>query len=191
MKQESFFKYLNSADAKTYKGRTVHGGTQTKGHRKNARPLASKKWIHLILKSQRAKSNWSFLKPENKIYIERLLSLKSKQFGVKIDRWVNVGNHIHLKIKCSNRENFQKFLKSITCMIARSVTKARRGNPVGKFWQGLAFTRILKSALEELQLNAYFKGNEIEVLKGYQAREDFLRSFNQWVYRYRVKTAIT
>jgi len=102
--------------------------------------------------------------------------------------YANVGNHLHLKIKISSRLNFQKFLKSLTTQIARRVTGARRGKPFGKFWQGLAFTRILYSSREELILRGYIAANREEATKGKRARQDFLRQFNQWVYRERLRT---
>lgn len=176
---------LKRSDLSGLKGRTTHGGVPTKGQRKLARPFSSKKWTHLILKSNRAKGNWSLLKPANKIFIEALIHEKAKKFGVLVDRFVNVGNHIHLKLKCSSKRNFQRFLKALTCLIARFVTKAKRGNPVGPFWQGLAFTRVLKSYFEEKQLLGYLDGNEIEALFGSKARESFLSTFNQWLYQFR------
>lgn len=165
--------------------RRTHGGMGTKGKRKEARPFSAKKWTHLILKSQRAKGSWSLLSPKNRVYIEQLILEKAKRFQVKVDHFVNVGNHIHLKIKAAQKKDFQNFLKSITCLIARFVTGAKRGSPKGRFWQGLAFTRILTSYFEEKNLERYLKGNEIEALFGRSARDNFLKDFNQWVYRAR------
>jgi len=99
----------------------------------------------------------------------------------------NVGNHLHLKIKIQNRESFQKFLKAVTCLIARKITGAKKGYKFGRFWQGLAFTRVLTSSLEELNLKGYIKANRIQAEKGELAREKFLRKFNAWVYRERLR----
>jgi hypothetical protein len=68
-----------------------------------------------------------------------------------------IGNHFHLKLKIINRKNFGKYLKSVTSLIARSVTGAKKGKPFGRFWQGLAYTRVLKTALEELSLEGTLK----------------------------------
>lgn len=181
-KQENLFDYFDKARSRRRYGRTQHGGIVTKGHRKLERPLSTKKWIHLILKSDKAEGALSFLRPTNKIIVHRIIHGKAKKFGVKIATGANVGNHIHLKIRIQNRESFQKFLKAITCLIARKVTGARKGKKFGRFWQGLAFTRVLTSSLEELNLKGYIKANQIEAKKGKQARTKFLTAFNAWVY---------
>jgi len=155
MKQTNLFEYFDKKDVRKRFGRTQHGGAKTRGHRKLERPLSTKNWIHLILKSDKAKGPLSFLLPRNKQIIQLILREKSKKFGVTLVDGANVGNHLHLKIKIQNRESFQKFLKSVTCLIARKVTGARRGKKFGRFWQGLAFTRVLTSSLEELNLKGY------------------------------------
>jgi REP element-mobilizing transposase RayT len=185
MKQANLFDYFNKTAIRKRYGRTQHGGAKTKGHRKLERPLATNKWIHLILKSDKAQGPLSFLLPKNKLLIKSILREKAKKFGVTISDGANVGNHIHLKIKIQDRESFQKFLKSITCLIARKITGARKGRKFGRFWQGLAFTRVLTSALEELNLKGYIKSNRIQAAKGEPAREYFLKQFNAWVYRER------
>lgn len=194
MKQISFFEYLKGTD-KGHKGsapiglkkRRTHGGVPSKGRRKLVRPFAKNKWIHLILKSHRAKGAWSLLHPKHKIFIDKTIQEKAKKFGIHVDQSVNVGNHLHIKLKSSNKEQFQKFLKALTCLIARHVTGAKKGHPKGKFWQGLAFTRILSSYFEERQLDGYLNGNEIEALFGKKAREAFLRQFNYWLRESRRK----
>jgi hypothetical protein len=187
MKQTNLFHYFEKSSIRKRYGRTQHGGLKTKGHRKLERPLSNKKWIHLILKSDKAKGTLSFLTPKNQSMIQSILTEKSKKFGIKIADFANVGNHLHLKIKIQDRERFQKFLKSITCLIARKVTGACRGKKFGRFWQGLAFTRVLTSSLEELNLKGYIQANRIEAQNGESARQIFLKRFNQWVYRERPK----
>lgn len=163
--------------------RTQHGGVPSQGRRKLERPLSTKKWLHLVLKSDKAKGNLSFLTAKNKIMIQRTLKEKAKKFGVSIADQANVGNHLHLKIRITSRSSFQKFLKSVTTLIARRVTGARKGKPFGRFWQGLAFTRILTSYTEELNLRGYMVANRLEAGHSPAAREKFLKLFNDWVYR--------
>jgi REP element-mobilizing transposase RayT len=180
VKQTNLFDYYDKKDVRKRYGRTQHGGSKTKGHRKLERPLSTKNWIHLVLKSDKAKGPFSFLLPKNKQIIKSIIRAKAKKFGVTMADGANVGNHLHLKIKIQSRESFQKFLKSITCLIARKITGARRGVKFGRFWQGLAFTRVLTSSLEELNLKGYIKGNRVEARKGEKAREAFLQTFNAW-----------
>jgi hypothetical protein len=82
---------------------------------------------------------------KNKATVEKLLKQKAKKFGVFIAEMVNVGNHFHLKIRVTTREGFGKYLRSVTSLIARTVTGARKGKPFGKFWQGLACIQITSS----------------------------------------------
>lgn len=183
--QLNIFDYHNTKDTKRKYGRTWHGGTETKGHRKNHRPLSEKKWVHLVLKSSKAKGTWSFLTPKNQILIQEIIKEKARKWGVQIAETVNVGNHLHVRLKFKYREGFQNFLRSVTSLIARKITKARRGVKTGKFWQGLAFTRVLKTTFEEMQLKGYFEANKIQAQKGTKAREEYLDRFNAWVYRLR------
>lgn len=187
MKQINLFDYFDKTETRKRYGRTQHGGVRSKGHRKLERPLSAKKWIHLILKSDKAEGPFSFLLPKNKQIIRQIIRSKSKKFGITIGDGANVGNHIHLRIRIQNRESFQKFLKSVTCLIPRKITGARKGKSFGRFWQGLAFTRVLTSSLEELNLKGYIKANRIEAQNGESARKSFLKRFNAWVYRERAK----
>ena len=184
-KQKNLFDYFETKETRKRYGRTQHGGTLNKGHRKLERPLSTKKWIHLVLKSDKAKGKLSFLTATNKILIQKILKEKAGKFGIKIADQANGGNHLHLKLRISSRENFQKFLKAVTTLLARKITGARRGHRFGRFWQGLAFTRVLTSRTEELNLMGYIMANRLEAATSYEAREKFLARFNEWVYRER------
>jgi len=177
------FDYFNIKATKKKYGRTTHGGTPTKGKRKEFRPLSSRKTIHLVLKSDKATGTYSFLNLKNKPMVEQIIYTKAKKFGVKIAEIANAGNHLHIKLRAQSREAFQKFLKAVTCLIARKVTGARKGKKFGRFWQGLAFTRVIKTKFEELQLTGYFEANRRQIKDGYAAREAFLSDFNDWVYK--------
>ena len=162
-------------------GRVTHGGTETKGKRKEFRPLSTKRTIHLVLKSDKAKGKLSFLTHKNKPMIEKILESKAKKFGIKLAEHANVGNHLHIKLRIQSRISFQKFLKSITTLIARKITGAKKGQRFGRFWQGLAFTRVLTSAFEELQLRGYIEANRLQIVQGYNQRETYLSGFNEWM----------
>ena len=187
-RQQNLFDHFDLKQTRRRYGRTQHGGASTRGHRKLERPLSTKRWIHLVLKSDKAKGFLSFLHAKNKTWVEGILRAKAKKFGVRIDQMVNMGNHFHLKIKISSREGMGQFLKSTTTQIARKLTGARRGKPFGRFWQGLAFTRVLMSSLEELHLRGYFEANRVEAQQSTKARQECLRRFNAWVHRLRTKT---
>jgi REP element-mobilizing transposase RayT len=160
---------------------TIHGGSRTAGKRKNKRPLSTKHAIHLVLKSKKAIGQQSFFKHQEKIH--SILNKYSKKHGVQIQDSVNMGNHIHLKIKITTREHFKNFLRTVTALIARVVTNAKKGQKFGKFWDALAFTRVLKSKIENLQLTGYFRANRVEKNRNYRTREKYLTEFNEWIYR--------
>lgn len=161
--------------------RRTHGGEKSKNKRKEFRPLDKNKWTHLILKSSKAKVAYNLLQPQNQIFTAKTIGNKAKKFGITIHSSINVGNHLHLKLKFRSREEFQDFLRSVTALIARFVTGARRGRPFGKFWDALAYTRVVTTRKEQLQLCGYMTANELEASTSKAAREDYLAKFNAWV----------
>src|SRR5687768_16091684 len=111
-KPPDLFEYFEMAPVRENFGRTIHGGARSKHHRKAARPLDTNKWIHLVLKSDKAEGPFSLLLPRNQSYIQEVIEAKAKEFEIQVPEYVNAGNQLHLKIKISSRKNFQKFLKS-------------------------------------------------------------------------------
>jgi REP element-mobilizing transposase RayT len=140
------------------------GGTLQKGKRKSSRPIDPKSTLHLVLKSSRATGEWSLLKRRHKTRIHVLLIRLARENGVKVYRYENVGNHLHLLIKTKNRSGFQKFLRIFSGRIAQLITGARKGNPQGKFWDSLAFTRIVQWGRDFKRMTHYFIKNELESL---------------------------
>jgi REP element-mobilizing transposase RayT len=176
MKQLNLFEEMKSA-------KYIHGGVKTKGRRKSKRPLSTKHVIHLVLKSKKAKGARSFFKHNTDVL--KILKKYAAQYGVQIKDAVNMGNHIHLKIKIAERKAFANFLRTTTALIARKVTGATKANSFGRFWDGIPFTRVLKTSYEELQLRGYFNANRVERAHDYRARKNYLDEFNDWIYRMR------
>lgn len=161
----------------------THGGVNLKKRRKVKRPLIPGSITHVVLKSSKAQGNLSFYK--HKLLVHRLMKQKAAKFFVEIKDFVNMGNHLHLKVKFKDAKRFQQFLKSYTGLLARQITGARKGRRFGKFWDGLVYTRVLTSKIEELGLRIYFEGNHREREMGYQERIDYLKRWNQYLYRLR------
>lgn len=180
-KQLSIFDLATKSERESYKQRFTHGGVTTKGQRKERRPLATKKWMHLVLKASAAKGKYSMLSQENVTKVEKVIKEKAKKFQVELKDFANMGNHIHFQIRIRSRESFQAFLRAITCLIARAVTGAKRGKKFGKFWDGLAFTRIVSTMDELVRLEGYITGNKLERRFGYQARTVYLNALNNWI----------
>ena len=153
----------------------THGGVSLKKRRKVARPLIPGLITHVVLKSSKAKGNLSFYK--HKKLVTKLFNEKKKKFFIEILDWV--------KVRFKDRMRFAQFLKSLTALIARQITGAKKGNKFGKFWDGLVYTRVLLTKLEEYGLSGYFEANHRQREYGYQDRISFLKRFNQYIYRLR------
>lgn len=183
MKQLSFFEFSKEPMLKAHR---VFGGSLSKGKRKVQRPITPKKWMHITLKATSAMGKLSMLNAQFRLKVDKIIRLTAQKNHITIGDGVNMGNHFHLKIKCQNRKGFQRFLRVITGKIARLVTGAKKGNSFYKkngkrFWDELAFSRIVSTQFEELKLSGYFKANRIERSKGYRARIKYLSEFTLWV----------
>lgn len=144
--------------------------------------------FHLVLRSSKASGALSFLHRKNKVKVEGVVRHQASKFDVRIAKFATVGNHLHLMLRFSRRKNFQKFLKSVTALIARFITGARRGNPFGKFWDALAFTRVLVTPKERAIVVKYVSANVVEAANGKVARESYLNYRQPWEIRmYKVK----
>ncbi len=157
------------------------GGVKFKKRRKTARPLIEGLPHHVVLKSKKATGDLSFYK--HKHQVQKLLKERSKKFFIEIIDFVNMGNHLHLKVRFKDKKRFQNFLRTFTALLARKITGASKSNTFGQFWDGLAFTRVLISSLEVLGLKGYFEGNHRQRELGYSERDVYLKQFNQFLYR--------
>lgn len=159
---------------------TAHGGEHAKGRRKAARPVATKRAMHVILRSSRARGAWSLLTARNAAAVRTVTHATAKRFGIKVYRYANVGNHLHLLVQAKRRADFQNFLRVLAQGICFLVTKARKGNPVGKFWDALAFSRAVSWGREFERLLEYLEKN---LLEGKGAPRKFV---DHWYVRKRV-----
>ena len=157
-----------------FKRRLVHGGEHSIGKRKVARPVSTRKAMHVTLRSSHAVGELSFRRSSNLQFIETLLPRVGKKWGVRIYRVSVNGNHIHLALKADQREGFQNFLRVVGAQIARFITGARRGKPFGqRFWDLPAFSRIVEWGKGFETLSKYVRQNVLETLSvtPYQPRK--------------------
>jgi len=175
-------KLLPQNDLRTIKSKTF-GGVNFNKRRKIARPLVPNLIHHVVFKSSKARGSFSFY--AHKEFVLKLLKERAKKYYIEILDWVNMGNHIHLKVRFKSRLNFQNFSRTFAAILARKITNSYRGKSFGKFWDGLVFTRILTSKLEVLGLKGYFEGNHRQRELSYQDREFYLKRWNQFIYRLR------
>src|SRR4051812_41549391 len=97
------------------------GGAASKGKRKTKRPVRRSRPLHVVIKSSKAKGLLSFLSPNHKMGIEEIVRSYARKCFIRIDRMVNVGTHLHLKIRFSNHRTLARFFRTITALIARMV----------------------------------------------------------------------
>lgn len=175
MKQTSF---IPTSELRSFK-KLTHGGA--KKRRKAKRPLVPGAITHLVLKSSKATGAMSFYK--NKALVNSLLRETAKKYFVEIKDFVNMGNHLHIKVKFKDAKRFQNFLRVFSGLLARKLTKANRGYVFGKFWDALAYTRVILTKFEELGLKIYFEGNHRERELGRMERDLYLKSWNHFLQR--------
>jgi hypothetical protein len=153
------------SDFKSYwknSSRKTHGGIYSTGKRKSKRPFDSKKPIHLVVRSSRAVGSRSFWHPNNKSKVDSIVHKFAAQNGIKIFDYSNNGNHLHISLKAPDRRAFQKYLRTAAGLIPRLITKAKKGEPRGKFWDALAFTRVADWGRSFNNLRAYIYRNVLE-----------------------------
>jgi REP element-mobilizing transposase RayT len=165
MKQRSFF----PKDSENSTSRIAYGGNVS-GRRRMSRPLDRKRPLHIVLKSSHAKGALSLLSARLKV--AALIDQKAKAYAIKIHGFQNMGNHIHLMVSFKTRQAVQKFLRVISGLIARLITKAEKGRAFGKrFWDHLVFTRIVTGRRDYLKMQKYLTKNEIERELGQRMRD--------------------
>jgi REP element-mobilizing transposase RayT len=151
-------------------GTSSYGGAAIR--RIQARPVVPKRAHHVTLRASQARGEWSFLKPKNYALVRALLRRQAKRHYVALESFVNVGNHLHLKVRPQTREGFANFLRSVTCLLSRAITGARKGRPLQKrFFDTLAWSRVVRTWAEEKILNRYFDDNALEAAFGPELRE--------------------
>jgi putative transposase len=139
-----------------------HGGDVRPHKRKTLRPIDTKKPMHLTLRSTRARGQWSMLAHGNRGRVYVLMTEIAERYGVKVYRFENVGNHLHLLISVQSRRQFQTFLRVLAGQIVFLITGAKKGNAVGKFWDKLAFSRIVNWGRDFTNVSHYFFKNAWE-----------------------------
>lgn len=125
-----------------------------------ARPLSTKHPIHLVLRSSKAVGGRSFLKKSHRRGISCLLIKLGQKWGVQVQNFANVGNHLHLQIRLGNRRTYKPFICALTGGIATIVTRGEK--LTGKFWDHRPFSRIVYGRNAILSMRDYLLINKLE-----------------------------
>jgi REP element-mobilizing transposase RayT len=99
----------------------------------------------VVLRSSKALGRQSLLRPVHSRLIQKRLEETAGRWGVKVHRFANVGNHLHLLIRARSRSAWQGFIREFSGSVAMLVTGARKGHALGekRFWDHLVFTRLV------------------------------------------------
>jgi REP element-mobilizing transposase RayT len=137
------------------------GGSRIKGNAREARPISIKRPMHLVLRSTLAKGERSLLR--RGIVIEKTAHHIARLAGVRVYRYANGGNHLHLVILPRSREAYHSFVRALTGIVARLVLGAQRGHAKDtKFWDTLPFTLIIEWGRQFRNASDYVLQNFLE-----------------------------
>lgn len=127
-----------------------HGGSLAVSKRKTFKPLQFKKLSHLVLKS-----NGKISLFKNRGFILKTIRRQEKLSGVKIYGLSVQHDHIHHSILCSDKAQYNKYIRAVTGLLAR---KFGRG-----IWRYRPYTKIIEWGRQAQNLKRYIQMNELEV----------------------------
>lgn len=131
------------------------GGSLLVGKRKSKRPLSTKHPIHLILKS----CNKKVFNPSNGS-LEKLIRSQAQKFDVKIYDLALNWSHIHFLIKLQNKEDYKKFIRSLTSILAQRIRQAK--DDLKEIFTLRPFTRIVTWGRDFKTVLSYQVLNQME-----------------------------
>jgi putative transposase len=144
-----------------------YGGVlRNKAKNRGARPLSKKDSIHVVMRSSKAKGSWSFQAVNNRKRLTEIVKSLSLKSGVQILSFANVGNHLHMHVRITNRTLYKAWIRGLTSAIAMLVAK-RKGLQAlkdmnQKFWDYRPFSRIISGLKSFLTLKDYIQINQFE-----------------------------
>lgn len=146
-----------------------YGGDSRPGMRKVRRPIHPGLHLHVVLRSERARGELSMRHRRHRARIEAAVHRGAARCGIRISRFENVGNHLHLLLRTPDRKALGRFLRGTAGVIARGVLGRERGRagssrPARRFWDGTAYTRLVSWGRELRALHGYMNKNRLEAV---------------------------
>ena len=138
MKQQSLFPLKNHS---------FHGGMLAKGRRKERRPFAKNRPVHLVLKSKKNLST-------NRKLVESKIQHLSGRFSIRVYDLAVSQDHVHLSLKIPRRNEYVNFLRALTGVLARLLGS--------KLWKLPPSTRVISWGRDFQYLKKYFRENREE-----------------------------
>jgi len=148
------------------KNKKIFGGSLLKNSNpKEKRPISTKHPMHIVIRSTKAKGQRNFLTKPHKKAIKLILEGQAKSWGIRLYRFENVGNHIHILLRTGHRKWLSNYLRSITGLIARQVLGAERGKGKDiKFWDARPFSRVITWGRAYKGVHKYFDKNKRQAM---------------------------
>lgn len=136
------------------------GGSLLRGKRKRARPISTKRPMHMVLKSSFAVGGLSFL--VHRSALERVLSSCARRWGVRLMDHQWNSNHVHLIIRVSSRTLYRRWIRDLTASLVLLLAR-KTGFPLKRFFDHRPFTRVLNWGKDLRNAIDYLELNEMEV----------------------------
>ena len=154
-----------------------YGGDLLRGRRKRARPFGRRATQHLIMRSSQARGRLSMRRKSVEEAIEVLVYSAAKLFGIKVYAYANSGTHLHFLVRARDRHGLANFLRMVGGQVAELVTGARKGVPVGEFWDCIAYSRLVTWGRDFRAVRLYIEQNVVEShgLVAYRPRGRYAR----------------
>ncbi len=151
----------------------VFVGTKRGTHAKSHRPLDSRKPIHVCFRSKFATGKRTML-GVNQVKVHQLVRRISDRFDVRVVKYANVGNHLHLVVKLPGtimtaRRHYAKWVRLLTSRLAFEIGGSKKGRPFvdaagkrSKFWDSIPFSRVIHGQQGWNIMSRYVLKNEFE-----------------------------
>ena len=142
------------------------------GNSREARPLSAHHSVHLVMRSQVARGTKSMRHKKHRRKIDRIVQSQARRWKIRIYEYANVGNHLHMLVRPRSRQDYCRFIRATTGLIARTVMKSERGRPQRlKFWDSKPFSRVVRWGKAFQIAKKYVRQNENEARSGLTRQE--------------------
>lgn len=118
--------------------------------------------MHVVMRAEKARGILSLRNPRNFQIVHHFIKSFAQRFNVKIDRYAVNSNHIHIALRAKTRRSFQNYLRATAGVIGLKVLGAAKKRARGKFWDLLAFSRIVEWGRSYNILLKYVLQNQLE-----------------------------
>lgn len=144
------------------------GGSLLKNsHARMPRPIDSKNFLHIVLKSDAATGDKKFTK--KKVEVLEKIHRRSHDYGLKIRKVAVASNHIHILVQLRSRRRFIAWLRGLTGVLARLMLGAEKGkaklnSKQDHFWNLRPFTRVVFWGRDCTGVENYIGRNILEAI---------------------------